>query len=124
MAQEFSDFWSRVEELLKQKNIDRKTLAKKVKIDLSTISKGIKYKNSPSADMAVRIAFALNTTVEYLVKGTRDALNRKFNKELNHLYEYETFIKELESLPKYMQKELTETVLRVAENRRRDHIDF
>lgn len=124
MAQEFLSFWDRVNQLLNQKNIDRKTLAKKARIDLSTISKGIKYKNSPSADTAVRIAFVLNTTVEYLVKGTRDALNRKFNAELNHLYEYENFIKELESLPKYMQKEITENIIRIAENRKRDHIDF
>lgn len=124
MAKEHICFWNRVDELLKQKNMTHNTLARKVKIDSSSISRGLKYKSSPSADTAVKIAFALNTTVEYLVKGTRDALDRKYNAELNHLYEYEDFIKHLESLPENMQKEVKETIIRVAENRKRDNFNF
>ena len=124
MESKYLDFWDRVCELLKQKKMSHKTLAELADIDTSSISKGIKHKNSPNAYAAVRIALALNTTVEYLVQGTRDALNKDYNSELNHLYEYMDFIEHLESLPKYMQQEIKENIIQVAENRKRDNVNF
>jgi transcriptional regulator with XRE-family HTH domain len=63
------NFWERVENLIEQKGINKKTLAAEAGIDSSNISKGLKSGGSPSADTAVRIAKFLDTSVEYLVTG-------------------------------------------------------
>lgn len=64
-----NNFWGRVLELLEWKDISRKELAAKVGISYSSIHNGIKLNSIPSADIALKIAYELNTSIEYLVFG-------------------------------------------------------
>jgi hypothetical protein len=63
-------FWENIKKEIKQQNTTHEWVAKKAKIKFNTfqgwISKGI----YPRADEAVRIAAALNISVEHLVTGT------------------------------------------------------
>lgn len=65
---------------LNYQNISYKAFATKIGISVSTLNMYL-YRNSmPSADIAVKMARALHTTVEYLVTGERrgtDAIGKK-----------------------------------------------
>ncbi len=98
------NFWERVENLLDQKGINKKTLALETGIDASNISKGLKSGGSPSADTAVRIAKFLDTTVEYLVTGTDSRLSISQQKQLDTLLRYSKTIKALDKLPQKTRK--------------------
>lgn len=63
-------FWDRVAEELEYLGMTNKALADKVGITASNIGKGIKSNAMPSAENAVKIAHALNVSVEYLVTGS------------------------------------------------------
>lgn len=63
------NFWDRVSNELEYKGLSNKELAIAVGIDPSNISKGLKNKNSPSVETAVKIAQVLGVTVEFLVTG-------------------------------------------------------
>lgn len=69
-----SAFWDRVDRLLKKRNMLQTTLAYKAGIADGTLSSAKNKHSIPLADTAVRIAAALNTSVEYLVTG-HDACN-------------------------------------------------
>ena len=60
-------FWENVEEELKFQNKTRKQLAKAVGFDTTTISKGLTNQSIPSADVALKIAYFLNVSVESLL---------------------------------------------------------
>ena len=98
------NFWERVENLLDQKGINKKTLALETGIDASNISKGLKSGGSPSADTAVRIAKFLDTTVEYLVTGTDSRLSISQQKQLDTLLRYSKTVKTLDKLPSKVRK--------------------
>ena len=98
------NFWERVENLLDQKGINKKTLASEAGIDASNISKGLKNGGSPSADTAVKIAKFLNTTVEYLVTGIDSRLSESQKKQLDTLLQYSNTIKALDRLPSKIKK--------------------
>ncbi len=98
------NFWERVENLLDQKGINKKTLASEAGIDSSNISKGLKSGGSPSADTAVKIAKFLNTTVEYLVTGTDSRLSESQQKQLDTLLRYSKTVKSLDKLPQKTRK--------------------
>ncbi|MDE7383393.1 MAG: helix-turn-helix domain-containing protein [Treponemataceae bacterium] len=65
---------------LNYQNISYKAFATKIGISMSTLNMYL-YRNSmPSADIAVKMARALHTTVEYLVTGERrdaDTIGKK-----------------------------------------------
>ncbi|AEE16470.1 helix-turn-helix domain-containing protein [Treponema brennaborense] len=63
------NFWERVDELLEEQDINKKTLAMEAGFNPSNITKGIKNNNAPSAETAVKIAQKLGVSVEYLVTG-------------------------------------------------------
>lgn len=98
------NFWERVENLLEQKGINKKTLASEAGIDASNISKGLRNGGSPAADTAVKIAKFLNTTVEYLVTGTDSRLSQSQEKQLDTLLRYSKIIKALDNLPSKIRK--------------------
>ena len=98
------NFWERVENLIEQKGINKKTLAADAGIDSSNISKGIKNGGSPSADTAVRIAKFLDTTVEYLVTGNDSQLSESCIKQLDTLLRYSKTVKTLDNLPSKVRK--------------------
>lgn len=60
-------FWQNVDEELKFSGMTRKELAAKANFPDSYIPKGIKRNSIPSADLAVRIAHVLKTSLESLL---------------------------------------------------------
>lgn len=63
------DFWGRVKVLIKQRNTTQEGLANTAGLNFSNMKQQIFYKRLPDAAQAVRIAKALQTSVEYLVTG-------------------------------------------------------
>ena len=62
-------FWKRVEEELDFQGKTKKELAVLTNIKEQTLHKAFERNSSPSADAALRIAKALNVSVEFLVTG-------------------------------------------------------
>ena len=75
------EFWQRVKFLIKENNTKQEWLAEKTGIKYQTLRSMISKNTFPKADDAVKIAKALNTTVEYLVNGYKDS-----NHEINKFY--------------------------------------
>lgn len=75
-------FWDNVKELLDIKNLTQKELSALTGINLGTLKNQICRNVIPEAVEAVKIAQALNTTVEFLVTGIDD---NKAAKELTEL---------------------------------------
>lgn len=98
------NFWERVDNLLEQKGINKKTLAAEAGIDASTISKGLKNGGFPSADTAVKIAQYLNTSVEYLSTGKDLKLSMNQSEEMDILFKYSQVIHALDNLPEQIRK--------------------
>lgn len=87
-------FWDNVKTILSQNKILQKDFADKLGYNLSTLKNQMARNISPSVDEAVKIAQALNTTVEYLVTGNKPDLSS----------ETKSLIKELEmTINKYKQ---------------------
>ena len=63
------DFYNRVKLLVKEKNYSLLPFLESLGISYETFRGQRRYNNLPRADEAVKIAKALNTTVEYLVTG-------------------------------------------------------
>jgi transcriptional regulator with XRE-family HTH domain len=90
-------FWKNVKKEIKSQNTTQEWVAKKARISFNTfqgwISKGI----YPRVNEAIRIAFALNTSVEYLITGTiRDNKNavERICQNLPLIYEHLDIIEE------------------------------
>ena len=66
-----NNFWNRVLDLLDRQGISRKEFAMKVGISYSSIHNGAMLNSIPSADIALRIAYELHTSLEYLVFGSK-----------------------------------------------------
>ena len=86
------NFWDNVVRELDYLNMTNKSLAEKCGFDASNIGRGIKLESSPSVETAVKIANALNVSVEYLVSGkenqdiaTPQTLGTKYYKSLQIL---------------------------------------
>lgn len=93
------NFWERVNELLEEKDINKKTLAADAGFDASNITKGIKNNNIPAADTAVKIAARLDVSVEYLVTGKNSVGNNADAAKNVYLYQkYRNVIETLEKL--------------------------
>jgi transcriptional regulator with XRE-family HTH domain len=63
-------FWENVKKEIKLQNTTQEWVAKKADISFNTFQGWISKKIYPRVNEAVRIAAALNTSVEYLVRGT------------------------------------------------------
>lgn len=61
----------RIEDLLKEKKISQRTLAKKINISTSALSNYINNNQTPSADIILKIADELKTSTDYLLGRTR-----------------------------------------------------
>ena len=75
-------FWDNVKELLDFKNLTQKELSAITGINLGTLKNQICRNVIPDAISAVKIAQALDTTVEYLVTGEN---NNEAAKQLTEL---------------------------------------
>ena len=98
-------FWKKVDEELIYLGKTRKELSIQANFDPSYIPKGILRGSVPYADLAVRIAKALDVSVEYLLEMNNSSEassddSRKNKIEDKKLFsKYKTVISQLESLP-------------------------
>ena len=67
---EFSSFKDRINDELEYQDISKKDFAERTGISINTLNMYLYRGSIPAADVAVRMAQALNTTTEYLVTGT------------------------------------------------------
>lgn len=81
-------FWENVELLRREQNTTYRWIASKMGVSETTVSSMRKANTEPRASQAVKIAEALDTTVEYLVT----------NKESVYLYKYNKLKSEMLSL--------------------------
>ena len=65
------DFWRRVKEILDYKDLTQRELAEKINEQYNTLQSWINRDRLPNAEQAVKVADALNTSVEFLVTGRR-----------------------------------------------------
>lgn len=82
MALEFID---RVEKLIEKKGVTKKDFAAKIGITQQAIYDWKKRQTIPSADIAVKIANYLNTSVEYLVTGSEPGIKTKIPEDLQEI---------------------------------------
>lgn len=76
------DFYENVKQLVKTNNLTLRSFIESLGINYDSYNSCKKYNNLPRADEAVKIAQALNTTVEFLVTGEE---TNKAQKELDTL---------------------------------------
>lgn len=81
------NFWENVRFELEYKNLSWKQVASKANISYTLLYKGMKLNSSPSLDIAIKIADALEVSVEYLATGKYI----KRNPDCNSLSEKEYF---------------------------------
>lgn len=75
-----SDFTERIEKLVKEKKIPKMKFYSDVGIGIQALTDWRKRNTIPAADIAVRIADYLNTSVEFLVTGTeKDTYKGKYD---------------------------------------------
>lgn len=76
------DFYERVKQLVKtETSLSLKSFIESLSINYETYNGQKRHDNMPRADEAVKIANALNTTVEYLVTGKdSDTYRQKYEK--------------------------------------------
>ena len=67
---EFSSFKDRINDELEYQDISKKDFAERTGISINTLNMYLYRGSIPAADVAVRMAQALNTTTEHLVTGT------------------------------------------------------
>jgi transcriptional regulator with XRE-family HTH domain len=77
------DFYENVKQLVKTNNLTLRSFIESLGINYDSYNSCKKYNNLPRADEAVKIAQALNTTVEYLVTGTSSSLTPSDIKQLD-----------------------------------------
>lgn len=76
------DFYENVKQLVKTNNLTLRSFIESLGINYDSYNSCKKYNNLPRADEAVKIAQALNTTVEFLVTGEE---SNKAQQELDTL---------------------------------------
>jgi transcriptional regulator with XRE-family HTH domain len=64
------DFWDRLKNQIKDRNLTQERVARKLKIPIGTFKNWLLRRTYPDAQEIVEIAKLLDTTVEHLVTGT------------------------------------------------------
>lgn len=75
-------FWNNVKKLLSDQNILQKDFADTIGINIATLKNQMTRNIVPDAESAVKIAAALNTSVEFLVTGNETDSASKELKDL------------------------------------------
>lgn len=88
------NFWNRVLDLLDRQGISRKEFALRVGISYSSIHNGATLNSVPRADIALRIAYELHTSLEYLVYGSEDFYNTGIAPLSGQSYNLERYLQE------------------------------
>ena len=113
-------FWANVDIELKFQSISRKELSHMVGVKEITIHKAIERDSVPSADTAVRIAKALNVSLEYLLDmeengGTAPTKESADAHQATKLYrKYNTILNQLENLSPKERTAVTQLVSTLA----------
>lgn len=79
------NFYENVKQLVKTNNLTLRSFIESLGINYDSYNSCKKYNNLPRADEAVKIAQALNTTVEYLVTGNKPDLSSETKSLINEL---------------------------------------
>ena len=103
MSDDAAVFWENVKKEIKLQNTTQEWVAKKAGISFNTFQGWISKTIYPRVNEAVRIAAALNTSVEYLVRGTTkdntatlDTICRQLVQLYNCLNAIQEAVKELQ----------------------------
>lgn len=112
------NFWEKVDQERELKNLTRKELAHIAKFSLNSISTGIARNSIPAADVALRIANALGTTVECLMgqKNSQQAPPQPIisDKEEALYKKYHALIEDFDKLSLENQKAIIQIVTQIA----------
>ncbi len=99
------------------KGLTVKELSAKTGIIKGTLDNYLGVRASiPPADIAVKIADALNVSVEYLVTGKSKSNSENFNENSTFNSEEKSLLKDLNAVPKEMQKTFKTLIHQTAEN--------
>ncbi len=99
------------------KGLTVKELSAKTGIIKGTLDNYLGVRASiPPADIAVKIADALNVSVEYLVTGKSKSNSENLSENSNFNSEEKSLLKDLNSVPKEMQKTFKTLIHQTAEN--------
>lgn len=112
------NFWEKVDQERELKNLTRKELAHIAKFSLNSISTGIARNSIPAADVALRIANALGTTVECLMgqkKNQQAPPQPIISAKKEALYKkYHALIEDFDKLSPENQKAIMQIVTQIA----------
>jgi transcriptional regulator with XRE-family HTH domain len=81
------DFWDRLKEKMKDRDLTHEEVARKLKIPFGTFKNWLLRQTYPDAREAAEMAKLLHTTVEYLVNGTAEPAGRKLTDDEQSLIE-------------------------------------
>lgn len=81
------EFWSRVKDKIDYQDMTQKELAEKIGESYNTLQSWINRNRLPNAVQSVKIADALNTSVEFLVKGKNAQTKKQHEKTVALLKE-------------------------------------
>jgi len=103
-------FWSNVEQECRYKGISRKELAAAAHFSVNTFSSGLKRGGMPAADLALRIAKALDTPLENLIDKRNTEITAENISEIckkqKLMEQYLPYIEKLEQMPQQTAKAL------------------
>ena len=113
-------FWQKVDDELSYLGMSRKELALKADFDVSYISKGIERNGIPIADTALRIAKALNVSLEYLLDmdaptSTQNKVEKMQKKDIGIYRKYKETLEQLESINQKERKVILALIETLAE---------
>lgn len=105
-------FKENLKDELTYKGIQTKELAAKTGISLNTLNHYlVQNGTSPSAENAVKIANALNVSVEFLVTGSNLSNHKNPQSDYNQLYhKYLKMLKEYDSLPEHEKSAIAKMI--------------
>ena len=111
-----NNFWGRVLELLEQQDVSRKEFANQIGISYSSIHNGVSLGSIPSADIALKIANSLNTTIEYLIYGDESKYKEELSEKNREAFLYrknKDFIDSIDTLPTEIKNSIKELIVKI-----------
>jgi len=114
---DMEDFWYRVKLKLESENTTMDWVSHKIGVRADSFRRWSSRKTMPSADAAVKIAAALNTTTEFLVTGVEPFFLPSADMEfLSRARRWRQVVEDLEFISPVMSKYFSETIHALAES--------